>query len=331
MPSGHVSDKVNHPVLLLFGREVFLKKEALTQLCQQYFPKGHSQDPNYQEFNAETASFVKVLEFLQTAPFLGERRVAVLQLIEELSEEDKGRVCLYAEKPLPWGVLVLITEQNTLKKNAFLGRLSLITKTIACYTPFEKDLPAWIHHRAKKVGLGLDNAAVRLLIERKGTDLGNLSMAIEQLYTYMHPRKAVEAEAIEKIFPKRTEEDLYQFVDHVIEKKTVKSIEMLAYLFRGGVKSYEIIGAFVSQLHKIRKAGALQAQGLTNQEIAAQLRIHLFFLDRLMRQVSIVPQGRIQHLLQGLDECDRLIKTGQLEEAKALQQFIIFEKTGLCA
>ena len=95
------------PVYLLAGKEDLLKEEFLSKLRTALFANT-DQGLNSQHFDAALSGFGPALEFLQTAPFLAEHRLAILKNIDELEEEGRESVLRYAVSPSPTGVLVLV-------------------------------------------------------------------------------------------------------------------------------------------------------------------------------------------------------------------------------
>ena len=116
---------------LLIGKERFLKREFIRDLRERLLGKSPEASLNFQEFSGKKNESAAALDFVSTAPFLGEKRMAVLWEADSLPQEAKESLEQSVSK-LPFsGVLVIVSEESNTKKNNFLKELSTRCESVA--------------------------------------------------------------------------------------------------------------------------------------------------------------------------------------------------------
>ncbi|MGH7198744.1 MAG: DNA polymerase III subunit delta [Candidatus Omnitrophota bacterium] len=313
---------VRHPLYLLAGKEEFLKREFIQDLRQSLFPKDPS-NPNFQEFSADKDPLSAALDFVGTAPFLSEARLAVLRDVDELSDEEKEALLAYAGRPAPTGVLVVVSEETSAKKNDFLRKLSAQAKLVPCYPPFEKEIPSWIHARAKKKGIHLDGDAAAILAERLGKDLLSLDGVLEQAAVFASPRTQISLKDIDGLLGRSVQADVFELADAILEKNAKTAFGIVTTLLEEGSRAFEIVPVLAGQFDRLLRGSALLAEGRSSEEIGTELRIHSFYLEKFMRQARRVPAERAAEIFRRLLSCDEAIKTSRLSDALALERFVL--------
>ena len=307
---------------LLIGKEYFLKREFILSLRQRFFPEDSNFGVNFQEFVAEQDLLSSFLDFLSTAPFAADHRLAVFWGVDRLSAEEQDRLESCLEKLPSSSVCVLESEQTNAKKNTFLRNLAQKAKLVLCHTPFERDLPVWVESRVKKRGCLMDRNATLFVIACVGADLAQLDAASEQLSLFVHPKKIVALEEVQLLFQKKSHQDVYQLAEFLVDQRPVQALIVLDAVFCHGMRAPEIVAALAGQLERWKKGICQLQAGRAPAEIARDLRVPLFFQDSFFSRVKKLSLQRIQKLTEAILVCDESVKSGQLQERLALEKLI---------
>ncbi len=308
---------------LLYGKAEFLKKEFIRDLRRKFFPNEAQPGLNFQEFRVRTHALMEIFDFAQTAPFLSEKRLAVLWNLEESTDEERQFLLSFLDRLAATAVLVLSSEETSLKKSRFLSELAGKCRPVPCHPPFEKELPAWIKNASKRLGKEMTRGAALLLIDRIGKELAALYAAVEQLRLLVEPRPRIEAKDVEELFGSSLEADVFLLADKILEKNARGALEMIAALVTSGRTPFEILAVLAGQLDRIRRGARLLSRGKTAAEIAQGLKIHPFFLDKVMLQTRQLSEETSAFLFKRLLDCDESIKTGALNEDLALERMVL--------
>ncbi|MBI4352738.1 MAG: DNA polymerase III subunit delta [Candidatus Omnitrophica bacterium] len=313
-------------VYLLIGKEEFLKREFVQNLRKRFLPSAESRLANFQEFHPKTHSLEEVLQFVSTAPFLGQKRIGVLRQVDALPP-DRREALLAALSALPsTGVLVFVSDEASTKRNSFLEALSKRCKVIPCQPPYDKDLPFWVERRFKASGGTVERDAVLLLVERVGRDTAALASAVEQALLFVSPRDRILRGDVENLFGRSAKEEVFSLLDEILKRDARAALTRVEALLRDGTRAPEILAVLTHQCERLARAEALLKEGRAPGEIGTELKVHPFFLDKFLQQARGAEERWIRGAFERLLVCDEAIKTGKLAEDLAMEMAVL----GLC-
>jgi DNA polymerase-3 subunit delta len=166
------------PVYFIHSTEAFLLYEALNAV------RGLFQDPALFNFEIidlaspeEKLPAEKVIDILNTLPFLSSRKTVVLRNVQKWTKKEAQRFGDYLKRPSESSVLVMLCEGAA--SDVFDSSLMNGVKSIALSVT-EREIPAWINEKAGQKGIKFTPAAIDYLITFAGTDLGMLHSEIEK-------------------------------------------------------------------------------------------------------------------------------------------------------
>ena len=309
---------------LIVGKERLLKQEFIRDLQKKLFPGPSEASMNTQEWDlSESGSLDGLLDFVRTAPFLVEKRMAILRPVEDLEDADRKKLLASLAALPSSAVFLLVSEEAGTKKSAFLRDLETHCTLVACHTPFEKDLPGWVEQRVRKSGGTIDREASRNLVEKTGKDTGSLQNAVDELLLFTHPRTSITAQDINQLLGKTSEEDVFAIAEDLFQKNSRAALEKTESLFREGVRAPEVIGVLAGQLERMKHASDLLERGASAPEVASALRVPSFVQQKFFIQLKKTSKAGIVRMQKRLLECDLSIKEGRSADRLALERFIL--------
>lgn len=307
---------------LLVGRDRYLKREFIEGLRAKFFSKSADIASNFQEFPAGESPLGETFDFLRTAPFLAERRIAVLWQVEALDDEDREGFLSKAEGLPCTAILVLVAEEGTPKKDNFLRELSLKANLVSCYLPKQEKLPPWIRAHAEKKGLKISGDVCLFLAETIGEDAAAITRAVEQLALMVSPKSSAELKDATVLFGRPLKQSVFELVDVLLKKNAVIALRSFEILFEEGAEPLLMLPLLASQIDRLRRTRFLMDQGLAENEIAGRLKIHFFYLSDTLRQAALLSDERAGVLLAKLAACEENIKTGRVTQRPAFEFFV---------
>jgi DNA polymerase III subunit delta len=277
---------------------------------------------NYQEFSGDEHEVPAMLDFVGTAPFAADKRMAVVWGADKLGKDEKEAFLSAASKLPSTAVLVVESEQTNAKKDAFLRDLAEKGKLVACHPPFDRDLPGWVADRARKTGLALESRAAQHLIACSGGELSTIASNLLQLASYVHPKKQASLADAEALFKRRAEDDVFLLAELMLDQKKAEALRVLDALFDEGTRAPEIVAALGGQMERWKKASARLAEGRSPEEVGAELKIPSFFQGPFFAKLKKLTKAQLSAYAKGLLTCDEDFKSGRLPERLALERFI---------
>jgi DNA polymerase III delta subunit len=208
------------PVYLLHSSESFLLYEAVITLRELFY------DPAL--FNFETIDIAsseeklpseKIIDILNTLPFLAQRKTVVLRNIQKWTKKEAQKFGEYLKKPAPSALLIMLFEGT----NADIFDPSLMKKVKAiALSVSEREIPVWIKERAAKKRMTFTSAALECLISFAGTDLGMLHAEIEK-FSSGEETRVVDIDEVRGVVYAGAEYGAFDLVN-ALTKKDAKAV-----------------------------------------------------------------------------------------------------------
>ena len=209
---------------LLTG-ESFLAEEALDKIRRT-----ESTDVLSEVTFDPSSEAAELVEALETASLLGDRRLVVIRDAQDLKKDHAEALAGYLESPSPSSVLVLVASGRT--------KLDAVVRTkgdvIALEAPKGRRLVSWLRDRARARRLKLDERAAWALVDAVGNELRDLDAALEQLATGIGPDASVDAAKVRSMFARLADERIYAFTDAVGDRRLPLATSTLRRLLDQG-------------------------------------------------------------------------------------------------
>src|SRR5262245_23983041 len=183
------------PVYVVHGDEAFLKRQVLAAL--KTLVLGPDDDGfGLSAHPGDKAIFAAVHDELETLPFLGARRLVVVENADPFVTRERARLEKYVAEPSKTGVLVL--DVNSWPSTTRLAKLVPDAATLNCKALAPQHLPGWCADWcAARHGKQLPTAAARLLVDLVGPDMGLLDQELAKLAAYAGDANRIEAAEVD--------------------------------------------------------------------------------------------------------------------------------------
>lgn len=227
----------------LHGPEDVLKDEAVRAILERAL------DPALRDFNldqryAGQLDPESVLTLCTTLPMMAERRVVILREVEGWKRKPKARAAMlgYLRQPSPETVVILVQGSGEEEPDKELIRSSY---AVACDPlPPERALK-WLQRRAAALGLQLEEAASRHLLQAVGGDLGALAAELQKIAA-LPEGEPLSIERIGELVGVRHGETMFDWRDAVFDDRTERAIGLLGPVLdqpgSTGVKLVTLLG-----------------------------------------------------------------------------------------
>lgn len=313
------------PLYGLFGEEDFLVAQALEDFLAS---PAFSQNPslNVERLHAQDTPPSRVLEGARTLPFLGSRRLVILQEMEAYKAEQLNALLPYVEDPAPSTCLVLAgakldSRTRLAKALAKAGKVHVFKKM------WPRDLPPWLNQRAAARGKTLDREAAERLAELMGLGLGALDSEIEKLSLYVGGRARISAQDVAAVTGRGRLYSIFDFTDALAAghlHRALTSHDQLNSLGEPAVKVLAMVTRLFRQLLEARKV-LDQGGGLAQAQSALRLPPQAAgtILGRAQKESAAGLAGRLARIL----EADLALKSSPGADRVIMERLIM----DLCA
>ncbi|HEX9166485.1 MAG TPA: DNA polymerase III subunit delta [Gemmatimonadales bacterium] len=236
-----------------FGPVDVLKDEAVAGLLDRVL------DPSLRDFNYDQRSATQlqaedVESLTTTLPMMADRRVVVIRDVESWARKARAKsaVLRYLDRPIPETVLILIQGGADPEADAEL----VARATAIDFQPLtDAKAEKWVARRADQLGVVLEPAATRLLLNAVEGDLGWLAAELAKL-TGLGGGAAVTVKQVEALMGVRHGETQFDWRDAVLMDEPARALAMLPHVLEqagvSGVKLVSLLGASLVGLGAMR-------------------------------------------------------------------------------
>ena len=305
-------------VVAVFGDDEFLRRTARKAVKEWIL----GTEPNAEEFALTVFSAEQpptapvVFDELRTAPFVGDRRLVVVEAADKFVTEHRGRLEKLAGAPSSVGVLLLDVR-------TWLGTTNLAKKTelaVDCNAPKQYLVAGWLAKWAPlRHGKKLDPDDAALLVEFVGADLGTLDQELGKLATFVGAEPAIGRAAILELAAGGGADSIFKMIDAALDGAAPQALKLLDKLLSTGDDPRAAFGAATASLRKF--AEAARRAGAGGQALDAALRdagVPPFAVIDAGRRLRRIGRGRLAGLYRRLLRTDWELKGGSALPARTV-------------
>ncbi len=317
--TGNSGREADRTAILMISSEPLLLMEAEKDLRDRLIPQGE-RDLNYMMLYGWEAKFGGVMEFLQTLPFLGNRRLLVIREIHTF--EGWKNLVGYLKDPNP-ASLLLMTSSELKRSNAQFKTLSSHAEVSELKRPYGKALTKWVGDRFRKLGKSIDPQLSEILIQVAGEDLGILATEIEKVVLSSGDRDMITQEDLSVSVPGGVE-IVFNLLDALGDSNGSKAISSLRALLMGDSPPEYLVHMMAWHYRQLLRGKELVKSGLSPAQAAARMgKKYSGLKEKFARQVGLNSENDMIRALEALAECDRELKRGQIPSGVLLDRLVL--------
>ncbi len=258
--------------------------------------------------------------------FAGDGRLIVVEGVEAWKADDVKEVAAYLKAPTPATTLALVGGE--VKKDAPIAKAVHSGKgELLLWDAPQRSLQKWIAEQFALHGAKATPEACRLLLDRIGENLYDLSSEIDKLSTWAGGDE-LAAEDIDRLVAARAETTNFALTDSWGARDVVGVLEASEGMLERSGDPYSktisrIAGMLTSHVARVRRAQALEAQGIAAKDAAVTLKAHPFYVGKLYAQGRNFTTDELRSATIRLAALDHALKGGsrlptELELERAL-------------
>ena len=251
-------------VAFLIGPERWLRRQAVQRLKQQCLAPGSEEADGilFQELPGDERI---LLEILRTAPFGSPRRLLILDGLEEVTVKVLPWLPAYLSQPNPQALLALCADRLEEGLSRFPS-----TQVIPCQPLKSRELGLWIAAQARGLGKEIEPKAIQKLVDRIGTELQALSLALEGLFLCVGSRGEITAADVETLIAPSVRETCFDILDLAAAGRPDRAIEQLRHaIAQGRLTVEQLMGALGWHYRDRWRRGPHPSLGSALEEVLA--------------------------------------------------------------
>ena len=305
------------PAYLILGDDEPKVERALQRLRARIVQESGT-DLNLDEFDATRHDAHRVVSAANTLAFLGGLRLVLVSGVDSWRKADKDEIVAYLRAPAPDACLALVGKklppQDALRK-AVAGVGDILEYT----APKPWQMPEWAHEQARRLGVHMELAEARLLVQRVGDGQQVLLRELEKLGMYKG-RGRVTAEDVLLLSPRSLEASIFDLVDAVSTRQGAGAFTAIEELYAAGERPVGLHFRLLRHFQQLTRVVALRAEGWPTAQIQAELKVKPYAAKKLLQQSQRYSVETVTAALAVLADTDARLKgMGDLPEQVELE------------
>lgn len=322
---------------IFYGSDEFSIREAFRDLRASLDEDG-SLETNTATFSASEASPQEVIAACDTIPFLGAKRMVVLQgalrrggggrrsRAKAGGADDSG-----AENSGVWATLaeyvgrmpqttVLVLIDGDVSGGVLLRTLRERGEVHRFDVPVQKAAADWVQKRAKAIRVQLAASAAKAMAEIVGNDTWALASELAKLEAYADGRPITADDVREIVAPVR-ELPPWELLDPIADGKGASALRALRRMFatRHPLAIAAVIQGTYRQLAIARE---MLDDGASGKDVGERIRLGGYPLEKLLEQASLYTPAMVRAAYARMVEADADIKRGVYADQLSLELLV---------
>ncbi len=280
----------DNAIILLTGKEVFLRRERVEQIVVATLPDGFG-DFNYLRIDAREKKLVDILSSWEERAFGGGKRIIHVENIGKLRLKGQEKVAaLFLDRVKKGGVprAVLILEGESVdRRTSFFKKLSA-SVTSQDFKPLKNyQVPSFISQRLREKGYTITPDAAEFLSDFASSELMSISSELEKLILFVGDEtKRITLEHAKGLLMPSRSFSTFDIHDALLERRPDRAHTALNSMLAEGVSAIVLWRFFQSTLEKVRRL----EQARTTEEVNRISRSP-YYLDKLRNLGAGFPGG----------------------------------------
>ncbi|MGB9803183.1 DNA polymerase III subunit delta [Desulfofundulus sp.] len=325
------------PVYLFHGEEAFLQEKAVQRFREKLLtsPAGEF---NFDVLDGEEVTEGDIVMRAQAPPFMARWRLVVVrhapffasnsggsgQKRASVSARDSEAPLLaYVRQPALTTCLIFTTTRPVDRRSRLFKALKERGRVVEFTFLQTRDLVRWLEKQARLARKSITPAVAGLLVRRVGPSLFVLNQEMAKLISYTGSRETILEEDINRLTVPVLEENIFQVVDAIGERRIGAALEGIRELMRQGQAGPAILAMVARQFRLMLQVLELTPAKQSPGEIAAKLGVPPFAVRKLLVQAGNFTREQVVTLLQQLLELDRAVKRGRVEFYPGIEMLLL--------
>jgi DNA polymerase-3 subunit delta len=313
------------PLYVLAGDEPFVKRHALKALRSLLL--GTKENPfGWSVLPGEKLSWSAVHSELTTLPFLGPRRVVVVDAADPFVTAARDKLEAYVGAPAATGVLIL--DVKSWPATTRLAKMVPDKATLVCKAPIAQRLSAWCQQWCQaQHGKAMSAEAARLLVELVGADMGLLDQELSKLAVFVGDGKKIDTGDVDQLVGNNREENVWKIFDLIGVGQTAAALTLLDRLLTQGEEPLRLLGALASKLRSYAQTYRLTTIGRSLSEAMDEAGIPTYPLARQGAEHALRHLGgrRLNAIYDWLLDTNRGLKGGSELSPRAQMERLVIQ------
>lgn len=319
-----IQTKAFKPFYLIWGAEAYLRLQCLNNLVKALLVESNS--VNKLVMADDKIDLQEALNFAQTPPFFGTRRVVVINGGSFFKKNNRVAKEFF-DAPVSDAVIVF-TDTVADTDAEFYSFVNGVGRTVRCETPNITSLRKWVEQRlVRQAHKKVEPAAIEHFLQFMDADMFRISSEMDKLIAYTMDQEEITTKDISAICSVVEEANLYKLTDAIADQNRKAAVSEYESLLRGETKPSVMISSITKQLRGVMVTAELLRRHADTSTIADCIGMGgkagaNFVVSKYTGWARKMNENRLIGLVDFCLRMDYEFKSGKLNDTVALEMLI---------
>lgn len=313
-----IKNGVFKSVYLLYGSQAYLKNQYRDKLVKALLPTGDTM--NYAYYEGEDINIGEIIDLAETMPFLGERRVIVVEnsgIFTGACDELESYV-----SSIPETTSVIFVEDKVDARLKLTKNVKAAGTVVEFGNLNEDDLKKWVLEKLAREHRQITGVALSKFLTNCGTDMMFISAELEKLISYTFGKDGIYPEDVDAICTVQVEDKVFLMLDAMFRHNKDEALRYYSDLLALHQAPLMILALIENQLKLMLHVKKMDGEHLSTKAMSEALSMNEY---RIKKALPVAIKSSKIWLMNSLNYCadiDADSKSGKVAPGIGLELVI---------
>lgn len=224
---------------------------------------------------------------------------------------------------IPEGTIMLFVESEVDKRGKLYKAVNKKGSVVEFTAQNEQTLTRWILGILKSEKKMITSGAMKLFLEKTGTDMERIRQELEKLICYCMEKESITEEDVAVICSEQTENKIFDMINAMAEKKQKKAMELYYDLLALKEPPMRILYLITRQFNLLMQVKELSEEGYSAKTISERLKMAGFIVRNCLRQAEYFSLKTLKEALQDCVRMEEAVKTGRMNDVMSVELLLV--------
>ena len=317
-----IKEKSIGGLYLMYGDESYMREEYVKKLSSLIDDCGFP-DFNKIVIDGKNLSPSAAEDAIESFPMMSEQKLVLIKdsgIFSKATEEQKEYWSNRFEHIPDYAVLIF-DEQGIDKRSALYKKCVKVGLAVEFGYMSSSDSVTWVEREARNAGLKISKDTAAYFVGVCDEGLSNLRNELDKLISYCSEQ--ITKTDIDKIVSKAISVRVFELADCIMAKNADGALKILYDLKTVRESAFKLLYLLSSSFDKMLRCSLLLSEGESNASIAAKVGIAPFLVGKYSNAARGFGENYLVHRIVEVADLDLAVKSGEIDEWSALEQYVI--------
>ncbi|MDO5396844.1 MAG: DNA polymerase III subunit delta [bacterium] len=307
------------PVYLFFGEESYIKGKYERKITD-LIPDAGFPEFNHFKFEGSMTELSDYDDALESFPMMTDKKLILIRdsKIFKRANDDVKTFWQEKLKRLSDDTVIVFSEDEVDKRSVLYKAVQKAGAAVEFEYQNEADLVAWVTRRALKSKLKMTKDCAKYMVGIIDPGLSNLNNEFDKLEAYC--TGTVTKTDIDRVVSKSMSIRIFDLTDAIMYRRADTAMKVVSELRTSNESAFGILYLLEGSAEKILKT---KLCGTKNKFEAAKIvGIAPFIAEKYLQSAKFFSTDSLIRMITRVPEIDSEIKSGNIEQWAALEQYI---------